>query len=64
MKFTITYEFDAQYGRETPFWAKWGRLYKCGKSYAEARVQLIEELREIAKINNPVPPPPDEEVEL
>lgn len=64
MKFTITYEFDATYGSETPFWAKWNGLYKCGKSYAEAREKLLEELKEIARIGEMPPPPPDEEVEL
>lgn len=65
MKFTITYEFDASFGSEKPFWASAIGIQRCGKDYAEAREKLIEELREISSMEAArVEPPTPEEVDL
>lgn len=64
MKFKIRYEFDANYGISAPYWAIWNGMYKCGKSYAEARAALMKELRAIAEHAEPEVTPDPEEVEL
>ena len=63
MKFRITYEFDATYGPEKPFWASSEGIQRCGASFAEARAKLIEDLKEVARVTPAVVPEP-EEVEL
>ena len=63
MKFRITYEFDASFGTEKPFWASAEGIQRCGASFTEAREKLIEDLKEIARVTPAVVPEP-EEVEL
>lgn len=59
---TITYEFDSVTDSTQPYWAKSGNIYRCGRSWKEAREKLINtlKLREEAKPTVPVP----EEVEI
>ena len=63
MKFRITYEFDARYGSEKPFWAESQGIHRCGASFREAREKLIEDLKELVLVTPAVVPEP-EEVEL